>query len=315
MLIFSLASCSSLEPISDNAQQTLSKLPLRSQLAYTNPHSLGFPTFSQQNYREVLSKQLSGVYQHPFYQGEIVTFVFDLEFSASSELERLGLHRDFEKQRRLIQSSYNAGSTASAIHVLLAYRNQIDSNVIAVHPKLLRPQTPLQVHRYYFLLMHEIAHSLHSQTDALLAKRSITELENFSDIVATILLYQLMIGEREPLESFFATLHLERFASDTTLISHRTNHVFILLADLIKQNQERFLYMTPPEIEIFASQLAFALANHDYGEPQGVQDITSHCYLKWKGNADYFIRVASPTLDKFKLKYTMNTAKSLDRLS
>lgn len=129
------------------------------------------------------------------------------------------------------------------------------------------------------MLLHEIAHSLDTQYEYLVIDKGATVFgENQSEMVASILIYQTIRAEGYDDKYFKEFMWREKRYAFTFLATHRTQHVFPIMTDLILENQEYFNTMSKPEIEDFSFKLTKLLYANDYSDKNGLQNISSKYY-------------------------------------
>lgn len=250
-------------------------------------------TISTTNYKGLLYNQVSGVYQHPFYQNRYLTLVFgdELDRFVQRQLNTYGLMESYKKQVNDFHFP-NHGNLAG-IHFITGNYSFYDANPVLLNKS--RNRDDPRLHHFYFLLMHEVAHSTHGQYALIQERYDQVAVENASDITASILLYQLIREEGFGFRYYLKLMNDEKRISQNDLKTHRTQHVFDVMPLLIKNNPERFFLMSKSDIDVFAYLLSKDFSTHDYSRNGSNQDISSDSYLKRYRNINYMYDISLNT--------------------
>lgn len=265
------------------SEEKINQLPLSdfTREAYLDPNHVDLDTISNDNYYEILKERKSGVFQHPFYPSKFLT-IYQKGADIDQELKRYGLYESFLFQFGDYKFERNLDYRVAGVHFIAQNHIEKDANLTYLNSKmgLVDPN----FHRGYYLLMHEIGHSLNSQWEYIVDYQDrIVVLENASEILATVMLYQLVLDEGYDINYFKRIIKREKRTAKTTEASHRTQHIFDVMLELIELNHEYFFYLSKPEVEAFSWQLALKFSYYDYDKKRtGLQDITSSYYRNSK---------------------------------
>lgn len=220
------------------------------------------PKVDSSNYQDILEKKLSGVYQHPVYKDQIVTYQFpddpDSENKIKSQLSKLGLSPSaFDDENRLYRLVTVKDATTSRHVQNLFGEEEEDINLCKIFTKNIEIDAlneeyqeylekegleenyteeelaefkKKELYEGYNLLMHEAAHSLkHQQMKPIdFIKPSVyIMLENSSEAFATVKTIQLMneLGEDNEYINNYLQERVESANSVTENVSGlRTNN-------------------------------------------------------------------------------------------
>tara|TARA_Y100001960_G_scaffold334183_1_gene446599 strand:- start:8865 stop:9821 length:957 start_codon:yes stop_codon:yes gene_type:complete len=264
---------------SEELEIILSKLDLteENKNRYREKDENNLEKITLENYRDILTKNKNGVFQHPFYPNRVLT-ISRQGADISEQLEDLNLKESFDFQVGKYKFSKKGNTSTVGIHFLAQNRSKLDANAILLNKNHRIKHDPNK-HHSYFVLLHEIAHSLDTQYEYLVMDRGATVFgENQSEIVASILMYQTIRAEGYDDKYFKKFMWREKRYALTFVATHRTQHVFPIMTDLILNNSEYFKTMSKPEIEDFSFKLTKLLYDNDYSNKKGLQNISSKYY-------------------------------------
>lgn len=290
--------------ISDDEISQL-KLSEQSKKQYLSNHFINAPLLDKNNYKHVFKNKISGVFQHPYYPDRVFTLINNKSPNIDNELIKYKIKDSYDFQISDYRFKSNKNSIQlSGLHFITDNENPYDANVIILNPYRKKKNDP-NFHHDYFLFHHELAHSLNSQYEYIFNKGSMTLLENFSEISASIMTYQLVIEEGYNIDYFKKILKKEKRRTDISSSYHRTQQIFDIMGKVIEENYDYFFNLTPPEIESFSYSLSKKLYDNDYSVSfNGVQNMDSKYYYSKLNNKKYFNNIVRPLfIDKYSLNY------------
>jgi len=107
-------------------------------------------------------------------------------------------------------------------------------------------------------------------------------------------------------EYFSLFLNRERKKAISFSKHHKTQQMFFVMQNLIKENPEYFLNLTYPEIEDFCFNLSKSIVLFDYNKNKsGIQDLRSKESDKYVKNIKRMSIVLSDFLIEYNLKMTL----------
>jgi len=317
--VFLLQGCETLnseyqtnEPFSVNRdydQDLISKLdiPDFSKKEYLKDYKYSLTVIDKNNYKDIFKHKKTDIYQHPFYKSRPITIVFYPSKELNKKLSELGLIDSYSLQYSQWEGFPKMlNSEVSAVHLIAQNNKDNDANLTLFNNDSKNKRDPYY-HHAYFLYQHELAHSLNSQFYFLLKnKNNYLFLENFSEASASILTFQLIMEEGFNSEYFSLFLNRERKKAISFSKHHKTQQMFFVMQNLIKENPEYFLNLTYPEIEDFCFNLSKSIVLFDYNKNKsGIQDLRSKESDKYVKNIKRMSIVLSDFLIEYNLKMTL----------
>ena len=257
-------------------------------------------TLDPSNFEDVMNEKVSGVYKHPFNEGEVIALSFTEDPYSNSRIMS-DLYVQFKDYGNLNFSKFLDNSsnfylntstkentnTNSSSHIQDPFELGFDVNYTVVDTKnSFLPQDILDVHpeyekfERYFIYIHETGHSLESQqmnlidfAESLFNKDDLMRMENSSDFVAAIMTAQYMNEKGqslEQIEDFLMTISKERINDlgnvkiTNEIAAHITSSTLYVAIEMIRTNPEKVLNLQPKEIENIADVVSEMAITNNY---------------------------------------------------
>lgn len=247
------------------------------------------------NYEDIVSNNKSGVYQHPVYKDQVITYEFqddtDSDLKIKKQLESFGISPEaYDIENGLYQLVTSDSSTQSR-HIQNPFGNEsIDINLSKIFNNSYtelddlsdeeRPEYEKnQNYNSYYVLMHEAGHSLkHQQMKAYdflsFDKNVYVMLENSAESFAIIKTVKLMHEKGEDQETInkFTEYKIKSGMEVTQNVFNRgfDVHQYVpslnIISDLVKTDLDYILNLTDEQIDGVSEVIAKEAVRFDYSK-------------------------------------------------
>tara|TARA_Y100001960_G_scaffold171122_1_gene179446 strand:- start:20224 stop:21678 length:1455 start_codon:yes stop_codon:yes gene_type:complete len=263
-----------------------------------NPIAKVAPTLEKingDNYEEIVSNNKSGVYQHPVYKDQVITYEFnddiDSDLKIKKQLEELGISPEAYDIENGLYELVTSDSNTQSRHVQNPFGDEsIDINLSKIFNNNYteiddlsdeeRPEYEKnQKYDDYHLLMHEAGHSLKHQQmktyDFLSFDKNVyVMLENSAESFAIMKTVQLLHEKGETHESInkFTEYKLKSGIGITENVFDRgfDVHQYVpslnIISDLVKTDLDYILDLTDEQIDGVSEVIAKEAVNFDYAK-------------------------------------------------
>lgn len=261
----------------------------QSGIVVKNPEYL--KEFTPENFKEVIDNGESGVYKHPFLEGEVATFMFDNDKSddvykdITIQLGKLGVDQEGFgseyrglKQWKAVSDAFLGGAHSS--HLQFNHELYDDTNTSAIYVDSMKERDATSYMNLVTTMLHEAGHSLKDQQlsswdRALNSFEPTIKAENSSFVIGHLSSYQFAtkIGVVDGVD--YKEVYLNNFETESMMAhqileaknsgdAHLYNPNSYVLTDMMKNQGYMVNELSNPELVKLAAVLSDKAIDYDF---------------------------------------------------